>query len=168
MQERNLIAFSDKIVILLAVTAPIENFFVTCLTCTPHNAIWFLTVVLSELLQSSRNIPKPQNPKYACPIRECAVSIMPLTLLGAPVSIGETRVTVSRRQDRDLSSRPPGTGPHVPVRHNRGSDAIHSSRSPWRLGLNQIVSLLGERERGAGVGASQTQRGAPPQLVHRA
>jgi hypothetical protein len=53
----NLFAFSDKIVILFAVTAPIENFLVTCLTCTPHNAIWFLTVVLSRQTSPSPKIP---------------------------------------------------------------------------------------------------------------
>jgi hypothetical protein len=47
------------------------------------------------------------------------------------------RDTVSRRhRDRDLSSRPPGTRPHVPVRHDWGSDAVHSSRDRWRIGLN--------------------------------
>jgi hypothetical protein len=39
-------------------------------------------------------------------------------------------------RQRDPEGRPPGTGPHVPVRRNRGSNAIHSSRSPWRIGLN--------------------------------
>jgi hypothetical protein len=49
---------------------------------------------------------------------------VPLTLLGAPVSIGETRVTVSRLQDREPGIFPPGTGPHVAVRHNRLSTAV--------------------------------------------
>ena len=54
-----------------------------------------------------------------------------------------SRLSASRRvssvYDRDLSSRPSGTGPHVPVRHNWGSDAIHSesSQCPWRIGLPQ-------------------------------
>ena len=40
-----------------------------------------------------------------------------LALLGAPVDIGA------------LLKPPPGTGPHVPFRYNRGSAAIHPSRS---------------------------------------
>jgi hypothetical protein len=57
-----------------------------------------------------------------------------INLSGAPVSIGETR-SRSLGLDRE-KVRPPGTGPHVAVRHNRGSDsdAIHSDRSPWRIG----------------------------------
>ena len=71
------------------------------------------------------------------PCSDAGYADLPLTLLGSPVSTGETRFTVSSsaRQDRDLSRHPPGTGPHVPVRHYRGSDAIHSSRSPGRIGL---------------------------------
>ena len=57
---------------------------------------------------------------------------LPLPLLGAPVSIGALVKLGSRslaKQDRDWSSRPPGTGPHVPFRRHRGSAAIHPSRS---------------------------------------
>ena len=59
---------------------------------------------------------------------------LPLTLLGAPVDIGallkpESRSPGAEPQDRDWSGHPPGTGPHVPFRHNRGSVAIHPSRS---------------------------------------
>jgi hypothetical protein len=70
------------------------------------------------------------------PCSDACYADLPLTLLGAPVSNGETR-----RPSRSLGSprpshggRPPGTEPHVAVRHNRGSDAIHSNRSPWKLG----------------------------------
>ncbi len=57
---------------------------------------------------------------------------LPLALLGAPVSIGALVKLGSRslaKQDRDWSSRPPGTGLHVPIWRNRGSAAIHPSRS---------------------------------------
>jgi hypothetical protein len=57
---------------------------------------------------------------------------LPLPLLGAPVSIGALVKLGSRslaKQDRDWSSRPPGTGLHVPVRRHRGSAAIHPSWS---------------------------------------
>ena len=57
---------------------------------------------------------------------------LPLPLLGAPVSIGALVKLGSRslaKQDRDWSSRPPGTGLHVPFRRHRGSAAIHPSRS---------------------------------------
>ena len=57
---------------------------------------------------------------------------LPLPLLGAPVDI-EALVKLGSRslakQDRDWSSRPPGTGLHVPFRRHRGSAAIHPSRS---------------------------------------
>jgi hypothetical protein len=56
--------------------------------------------------------------------------------LGHSRSLDKTEilgVTVSR-QDRDPGGHSPGTGPHVSVRHNRDSDAIHSNRSPWRIG----------------------------------
>ena len=57
----------------------------------------------------------------------------------APVSIRETRVTESRSFGCEPGVRPPapGTGPHVTIRHNRDSDAIHSNRSPWGIGLNR-------------------------------
>ena len=57
---------------------------------------------------------------------------LPLPLLGAPVDIGALVKLGSRslaKQDRDWSSRPPGTGLHVPFRRHRGSAAIHPSRS---------------------------------------
>ena len=57
---------------------------------------------------------------------------LPLALLGAPVDIGALVKLGSRslaKQDRDWSSRPPGTGPHVPFRRHRGSAAIPPSRS---------------------------------------
>jgi hypothetical protein len=57
---------------------------------------------------------------------------LPLPLLGAPVDIGALVKLGSRslaEQDRDWSSRPPGTGLHVPFRCHRGSAAIHPSRS---------------------------------------
>ena len=61
---------------------------------------------------------------------------LPLTLLGAPVSIGaDPGHGLPGPNPQDLSGRPPGTGPHVPVRHNRGSAVIPSSRSRWRIGL---------------------------------
>ena len=57
---------------------------------------------------------------------------LPLTLLGAPVSIGEARGDVLWPKPRLYCLSPsPGTGPHVPVRHNRGSSAIQSNRAPW-------------------------------------
>jgi hypothetical protein len=59
------------------------------------------------------------------PYSDAGHSDLPLTLLGAPVSIGETRVTGSRLSPRTRlqhSVEPPSR----PVRHNRGSDAIHS------------------------------------------
>ena len=53
---------------------------------------------------------------------------------------GETSMSQSSGHQNEacdvLGGRPPGTGAHVPVRHNRGSDAIHSSRNPRRIGLN--------------------------------
>ena len=55
---------------------------------------------------------------------------LPLPLLGAPVDIGALVKLGSRslaKQDRDWSSRPPGTGLHVPFRRHRGSAAIHPS-----------------------------------------
>jgi len=69
---------------------------------------------------------------------------LPLSLLGAPVSIWDlvkTWVTVSwQGQDRDWHAcsevstvmsigLPPGTGLHVPFRLHRGSAAIHPSQS---------------------------------------
>jgi hypothetical protein len=57
---------------------------------------------------------------------------LPLPLLGAPVDIGSLVKLGSRslaKQDRDWSSRPPGTGLHAPFRRHRGSAAIHPSRS---------------------------------------
>ena len=43
---------------------------------------------------------------------------------------GETSMSQSSGHQNEacdvLGGRPPGTGPHVPIRHNRGSDAIHS------------------------------------------
>ena len=56
------------------------------------------------------------------------------TDMDAPVSIGDARSrSLGCRQDREPGVRPPGTGPHVPVGHNQGSDAINSDRSPWRI-----------------------------------
>jgi len=40
----------------------------------------------------------------------------------------------TKPQDRVVGP-PSRTGPHLPVRHNRGSAAIPSSRSSWRIGL---------------------------------
>jgi len=40
----------------------------------------------------------------------------------------------TKPQDRVVGP-PSRTGPHLPVRHNRGSAAIPSSRSRWRIGL---------------------------------
>jgi hypothetical protein len=57
---------------------------------------------------------------------------LPLPLLGAPVSIGALVKLGSRsfaKQDRDWSSRPPGTGLHVPFWCHRGSAVIHPSWS---------------------------------------
>ena len=59
---------------------------------------------------------------------------LPLALLGAPVDIGALLKPGSRSpgaepQDRDWSGHPSGTGPNVTFRHNRGSAAIHPSRS---------------------------------------
>jgi hypothetical protein len=52
------------------------------------------------------------------PYSDAGCADLPITLWGAPVNIGQTRVTVSRRrQDREPGNRPPGTGPHVSVRH---------------------------------------------------
>ena len=55
---------------------------------------------------------------------------LPLPLLGAPVIIGDLVKLGSlslEKQDRDWSSRPPGTGLNVPFRRHWGSDSIHPS-----------------------------------------
>ena len=51
---------------------------------------------------------------------------------------GEARVSWLSTRPK---GRPPGTGPHVSAGHNRGSDAIHSNPSPWRIGLNRLDSI---------------------------
>ena len=71
------------------------------------------------------------------------MTYLPLTLLGAPVSIGALLKPGSRSLGKAKTetgrNRPPGTkskknspketGPHVPFRYNWGSAAIHPSRS---------------------------------------
>ena len=61
---------------------------------------------------------------------------LPLTLLGAPVGIGEARVTVSRRQDREPGGFPLGTGPHVAVRRPQVYEQKHRrvTATPKKLG----------------------------------
>jgi hypothetical protein len=63
------------------------------------------------------------------PVTNLGIACLPFTLTQTLADLPLTLLAASGRSGLSAETRPkgrpPGTGPHVSVRHNRGSDAIH-------------------------------------------